>query len=153
DRATVDWVGEWLGLEPLDHFGRDALRHLVAVQLAPRQAITYDTSNPVPRWRLVEAYLAERTHLSDIDREEVARTIAVVLDHAAVGRHSNVLTSQYPSRCAICRLPFYEIPMSVSTKDPYKPIWRAPDELCRPEIDHIAPVSSLGRHSPENVQI
>lgn len=43
--------------------------------------------------------------------------------------------------------------MSVTTLDPYKPTWQAPGELCRPEIDHVVPISGLGQHAVENLQV
>src|SRR4051794_10015392 len=70
-RAPLDWIIEWLGLEPSEHFGDEALRHLVAVQLAPRSAIAYDPENPTPRWKLIDRYLAELYEVSDTDRRRV----------------------------------------------------------------------------------
>src|SRR5689334_7659575 len=71
-RAPGEWVAEWLGLEPTDHFGPNALRHLVAVLLAPRSAIAYDPTDPTPRWRLIDAHLAAQLALDDADRELIA---------------------------------------------------------------------------------
>ena len=61
--------------------------------------------------------------------------------------------SDNPAFCAICRLPFGTEPRSVTTRDPYKPVWLAPVELCRPEVDHVVPISSLGTHIESNMQI
>jgi hypothetical protein len=85
-RAPLQWISEWLGLEPSRHFGDAALRHLVAIQLAPRAAIAYDRSNPTPRWKLIRDYLAVRFGLAEEERTHVARLVAAVLDQASAER-------------------------------------------------------------------
>jgi 5-methylcytosine-specific restriction endonuclease McrA len=152
-RAPLQWISEWLGLEPATHFGDAALRHLVAIQLAPRAAIAYDRTNPKPRWRLIREYLAGRFALTDEEEVEIARLVAAVLDQASSERGPSILVPEGATECAICRLPFRSSPMSVTTRDPYKPTWQAPDELCRPEIDHVVPISGLGQHRVENLQV
>ena len=152
-RAPVEWISEWLGLEPRDHFGPHALRHLVAIQLTPREAIAYEPSNPKPRWRLIDDYLRDRLVLDDRDRTRVARLVATVLDHASAYRGGRLIVPDRARACAICRLPFETEPMSVTTRDPYKPIWLAASELCQPEVDHVIPISSLGEHVRENLQV
>lgn len=151
--APLRWVSEWLGLDPAEHFGEEALRHLVAIQLAPRTAINYDSSNPTPRWRLVDDYLAERFSLSAGDRVPISRLVASILDAAAQPRGARILAAERALECSICRLPFQGVPESVATLDPYKPVWQAPEELSRPEIDHVVPISSLGSHQVQNLQI
>src|SRR5262249_34407625 len=148
-RAPLQWVTEWLGLDPASHFGEYALRHLVATQLAPRGAIDYDPSNPTPRWRLVEEYLSERYALERDETARLARGVATVLDHAALERGVRLMEADRALSCAICRLPFSEEPESVRTLDPYKPTWQAPEELTKPEIDHVIPISGLGAHAIE----
>jgi hypothetical protein len=152
-RAALQWVAEWLGLDPWAHFGTQALAHLVAVQLAPRTAINYESSNPRPRWRLIDDYLQDRFGLEDAEREGISRLVATVLDRAAANRGPRLISVDGAPFCAICRLPFHSMPASVATRDPYKPIWLAPIELCRPEIDHVVPISSLGTHIEKNMQI
>src|SRR5438874_386756 len=78
-RASVAWISEWLGLGPIEHFGPHALRHLVAVQLAPRAALAYDPTNPRPRWKLIDNYLRGRVELDDAERRRIARVVAAVL--------------------------------------------------------------------------
>src|SRR5262249_44767904 len=125
-KATREWIGEWLRLDPSDHFGRHALQHLVAIQLAPREAIAYDRSNPRPRWRLIDDYLGERFSLDAGERARVSRLVARVLDRAGAERGLGLLAREQANECAICRLPFTVEPLSVSTRDPYKPTWLAP---------------------------
>jgi 5-methylcytosine-specific restriction endonuclease McrA len=151
--APLEWITEWLGLAPHEYFGRAVLQHLVAVQLAPRGAIAYSTSNPTPRWRLIDRYLASRFPIDAAQREHLARTVSSVLDRAAVGRGRVLLTPPIAGECAICRLPFRGEAVSLATCDPYKPVWEAPDELMRPEIDHIVAISSLGAHELGNLQV
>ncbi len=152
-RASAEWITEWLGLDPRDHFGAHALRHLVAVQLAPRAAISYEPTNPRPRWRLVEEYLRDLVRLDDAERTRVARVIATVLDRASAGRGPRLVDPDWTASCAICRLTFRVEPMSVATKDPYKPVWQASEELCRAEVDHVVPIASLGEHAVRNLQV
>lgn len=152
-RFPDEWVAEWLGLEPHRHFGRAALQHLAAVQLAPRAAINYEKSNPRPKWRLIESFLKDIATLEAADREYVARTVSSVLDRAAMDRGIELASVDSVTACALCNLPFRTIPLSVATKDPFKPVWQAPEELCRPEVDHVVAISGLGEHSVKNLQI
>jgi 5-methylcytosine-specific restriction endonuclease McrA len=151
--APLAWITEWLGLAPHEYFGRAVLQHLVAVQLAPRGAIAYTASNPTPRWRLIDRYLASRFPLDADQREHLARSVSSILDRAALGRGQALLTPPIAGECAICRLPFHGEPLSLATHDPFKPIWESPDELTRPEIDHIVAISSLGAHERGNLQV
>jgi hypothetical protein len=152
-RVPDDWITEWLGLEPHRQFGLAALRHLAAVQLAPKAAISYDKSNPRPRWRLVEDFLRDTASLEPSDRERVARIVSSVLDRAALERGSQLVATDSAQACAICRLPFRSTATSVLTKDPFKPVWQAPEELCRPEVDHVVAISGLGEHTVDNLQV
>jgi HNH endonuclease len=151
--APLEWVSEWLGLAPAAHFGREALQHLLAIQLAPRSAIMYRNANPTPRWRLIDRYLSERYALGEAERERLARTVSSVLDRAAMGRGPALLAPESVSECGICRLPFKSEPPSVLSCDPYKPTWEAPEELCRPEVDHVVAISGLGSHEVSNLQV
>jgi 5-methylcytosine-specific restriction endonuclease McrA len=153
ERAPGEWVSEWLGLEPHRHFGHAALRHLVAVQLAPQAAISYDRTNPRPRWRLIDDFLQERAPLAAVDRERIARVVAGVLDRASAERGRPLMAVEHTTSCAICRLPFHTEPMSVTTRDPLKPVWQAQEELCRPEVDHVIAISGLGAHRLDNLQV
>ena len=152
-RASMDWIAEWLGLGPREHFGTYALRHLVAVQLAPRAAISYEPTNPTPRWRLVDDYLREMADLDIVERNRVARLVATVLDRASTGRGRRLLEPDWAAACGLCRLSFRSNPDSVRTRDPYKPVWQAPEELCRPEVDHVVPISGIGQHEFHNLQV
>lgn len=151
--ATLEWVVEWLGLHPEEHFGETTLRHLVAIQLAPRDAIAYDPSNPTPRWRLIDAHLRNIINLTDTERTRIARIVASVLDRASATRGPTRLSATSAVQCATCRLPFGVEPASVRTRDPYKPTWQAPHELCRPEVDHIESIARLGGDEVTNLQI
>ncbi|HWG07874.1 MAG TPA: HNH endonuclease signature motif containing protein [Solirubrobacteraceae bacterium] len=151
--AALQWVTETLHLDPWNHFGPERIAHLVAIQLAPREAIRYAPSDPRPRWRIVDGFLATRSDLADDEREAVARLIAGILDDADLARRSAVVPRDRAAACAICRLPFNEEPLSVATRDPYKPIWQAPIELTQPETDHVVPISGVGRHRADNMQV
>ena len=153
ESTPSDWVVQWLGLDPRQHFGIPMLRHLVAIQLAPREAIAYATSNPVPRWKLIGQYLQEQFTIGTMECERVARIVAYTLDTADTERGQLELSVDSAMDCAICHLSFLQTPESVNLRDSLKPIWRAPVELTRPEVDHIIPVSSLGSDEFENLQV
>lgn len=152
-KAALQWIAEWLHLDPWFHFGAQTLAHLVAIQLAPRTALTYQSSNPKPRWRLVYDYLKERFRLDDAECERISRLVSAILDSAATTRGPQIISIERALSCAICRMPFDREPTSVRNRDPYKPVWMAPVELCRPEIDHVVPISGLGAHVEGNMQI
>ena len=153
DAAALEWISGWLALEPVDHFGQEALQHLLAIQLAPRSAIAYRSSNPVPRWRLIHGYLQSRFELESVEGERIARVVSSVLDRADMKRGPRLVEPESEGSCAICRLPFNRDPESVLTRDPFKPVWEAPEELGRPEVDHVIPIASLGAHNILNLQV
>lgn len=155
DRSAIEWVTDWLKLDPLTHFDLESLQHLLAIQLAPLPALNYDVVDPMPRWRHIDNYLSERFgFLEKKDRELLARLVAIVLDRADIARSPGAELGDFAERmCRICHLPFDCTPESVLTRDPYKPIWQAYEELTRPEIDHIVPVSGLGTNDPGNLQL
>jgi 5-methylcytosine-specific restriction endonuclease McrA len=152
-QTPLRWIIEWLGLDPSEHFGEASLRHLVAVQLAPSVAINYDRSNPVPRWKLVDSYLAVRFALPESDRTSLARLVASTLDSGSTTRGPQLVAPESAPACSLCRIPFRGTPQSVVTRDPYKPIWQSPEELLRAEVDHVIPISSLGAHQVQNLQV
>ena len=133
--AAGQWVVEWLRLDPLTAIGPSRIAHLVAIQLAPRAAIDYSVGTPATRWRIVARYLEDRFALHDEECERIARLVATTLDAADARRgREHIPATQSAEQCAICRLPFRREPESVATRDPFKPIWLAEQELTRPEM-------------------
>lgn len=65
-----------------------------------------DRSNPTPRWRLIEDYLAACFTLTEEEQTRLARLVAAVLDQASAERGPRLLVPEHPTACAICRLPF-----------------------------------------------
>lgn len=152
--AAFQWVVEWLRLDPRSALGSSRIAHLVATQLAPRAAIDYTAATPTARWRIVAEYLDERFAVHSEECEQIARLIAATLDAAdARRRQEHVRATESVERCAICRLSFRHESASVQSRDPFKPIWLAEEELTRPELDHIVPISGLGRHTSSNFQV
>jgi hypothetical protein len=152
-KAALQWIADWLHLDPWTHFGSQTLAHLVAIQIAPRDAIKYAPVNPTPRWRLIDGYLGACSPIAADEREAIARVVASVLDAADLPRGRELVPADIADACAICRLPFRREARSVITRDPYKPIWLAPTELSRAEVDHIVPISSIGSHTEANLQV
>lgn len=131
---------------------------LVAVTLSPIQAIHYSLSDPRPRWIYIRNYLEQFANMSSGDLEVLARHIAKILDDQSNQRARtpsgyDYLISNQSSSCAICRLPFFRTPQSILTRDLFRPLWKAPKELVRPEIDHINPINWTGDNSLDNLQI
>src|SRR4051812_34163679 len=56
-------------------------------------------------------------------------------------------------RCATCRLPFRGTSLAVAQRDVLRPLWLAPAELTRPEIDHIDPIGWTGGNESNNLQL
>jgi hypothetical protein len=156
---TVVRLARELGLESTPLWLDPAFRIYVALVVSPRAAICYDILDPKPRWVYIFDHLKSRT--SGYLEEEVklaARRLASILDDHERGRGDlpvsvEELISKRGNFCAICNNPFFSSPEAVIHRDPYRPLWSAPQELCRPEVDHINPVRWSGVNNIENLQI
>lgn len=152
--ASIQWVIEWLSLDPVKHFGIESLQHLLAVQLSPAKALAYKRTDPCPRWKYIKNYVSGTfNNIDDIQSELLARQVSRILDRAEVVRARVPSENLVPDACEVCRLPFFREPDSVRLRDPYKPIWKSTDVLAKPEIDHIISISSLGTNAEENLQV
>lgn len=130
----------------------------LALHLAPRSAICYERSNPRPRWKLIFTHLVSTLGRDPSGAEALAREIALVLDswdseRSLVTGHLNYLMSRDGPQCRNCKVSFVSDPVSLRNKDVYKPFFLAPDELLRPEVDHIEAISALGTNVLSNLQI
>jgi len=131
---------------------------LLAISLSPRTAISYQTLDPRPRWHYIYQYLKSLTDGGREELERVARLLARILDarekdrFTVVGDVDRLLVKQR-GQCAICKLPFHGTSAAILQQDPFRPLWHAPFELTRPEIDHIEPVGWAGENQFENLQL
>lgn len=158
DESAVDYALKWLRLDAASTVPRPLLRLLVAVQLSPRAALDYSKLNPKPRWRIISDYLERDVGLASGRVEPVARRIATVLDdwdteRKPVAALAPRLFSRGQQSCGVCRLPFSGTPESVRLRDPYKPIYRAVNELTRVEVDHISPIGLTGTNDLQNLRL
>lgn len=130
----------------------------LALHLSPRSAIDYQRSNPRPRWKVIYTHLVQTLGRDPVGAEDLAREIALVLDswdseRSLVTGHLNFLMKRDGAVCQNCKVSFVGEPFSLSTQDAYKPYFLAPDELLRPEVDHIEAVSALGTNVLSNLQV
>ncbi|WP_369798475.1 HNH endonuclease signature motif containing protein [Mycobacterium sp. URHB0044] len=131
----------------------------LAIHLAPRTAIAYDRSNPTPRWKLIRQHLFEafgRAGTADID--ELARDLAKVLDtfdseREQVTSRLSYLLKHNGAICQSCRVEFFITPKTLNECDEYKPYYLSPEELLKPEVDHIDAISALGTNALNNLQL
>jgi 5-methylcytosine-specific restriction endonuclease McrA len=138
---------------------RFELRLRLALHLSPREAIAYNRSNPVPRWRLVREHLVATFGRTAEQSEALAREIAVILDNwdrqrMDVGRHREFLLRRDGPQCAMCRMRFFD-PQAITllARDEYKPYYTSPEELMSVEVDHIEAISTLGTNFVDNLQL
>lgn len=143
------------------------LRLRLALHLAPRDAIEYDSSRPISRKELVLNYLMREHHYSEEEADVVARDVVRVLNVWDEGRrkvssHVIDLLAAQQGKCANCHVslhvdPQYLVdnnpPVTLRKFDDYKPYHTSPLELLSPEVDHIEPVSKLGTNKRENLQV
>lgn len=137
---------------------RFEMRLRLALHLSPVAAVTYDSRNPVPRWKLVREYLASKLGREGPECEALAREVAGVLDNwdrrrSQVTGHRAFLLNRDGPFCQNCRVEFGKAPQSLVSHDPYKPYYASPDELLSIEVDHIEPVSALGTNALANLQL
>ena len=129
-----------------------------ALHLSPKEAINYDRSNPRPRWKLILNHLIGVLGRDPAGAEELAREISLVLDswgseRSLVTGHLNFLVRRDGAFCRNCQVAFSGIPLTLEIKDEYKPYYLSPEELLRPEVDHVEAISALGTNVLTNLQI
>jgi 5-methylcytosine-specific restriction endonuclease McrA len=130
----------------------------LAMHLAPADAIAYDPTNPVPRWKLVQNHVATVFERSTQAVETVARDVATVLDNwdrdrGEATRFVAYLTRRDGPFCGNCRMKFGVLSVAEQKRDVYKPYHESPEELTSSEVDHVEPVSGLGTDALENLQL
>ncbi|MFD6677804.1 HNH endonuclease [Rhodococcus zopfii] len=137
---------------------RMELKLRLALHLAPREAISYDRGNPIPRVTLIRDHLSARLDREADGLDELARAIALVLDNWERGRESvtaqrRFLIRRDGNRCRHCKVKFGTVPQSVQEQDEYKPYFHSPEELLSPEVDHIDAISAMGTNNLDNLQL
>lgn len=137
-----------------------AQRLRLALQLAPLQAIQYETTNPQARWQIVHRHLASRYPLTPDDLLiQLARRIAVTLSdwqepRGATTAHRRTVWTRSNGRCSACHYDFNAKSSPALAKfDPFKPYERSPEELTSEEIDHIVAISGVGTNESSNLQL
>jgi hypothetical protein len=157
-RELLRHAAKELGVDVPPSWNDPSFPILVAAFLSPRSALCYEPLDPRPRWTYIRDYLRVRTNFSEDELEAIGRTVAAILDgrnKTRVDRPGDFerLMSSQSGLCAICRLPFHGVSRAVRDRDPFRPLWLAPLELTKPEIDHIEPFAWSGRSHMENLQL
>ena len=139
------------------------VRLRLAMHFSPKEAINFKVDSDKVRWKLISKYLQEhdlKKYTGEI--ENLSRDIAKVLDLWDVSRKT--VTFNRPDlfprqewRCNHCKLQYPENwdrtkqIYSMFKNDLFKPYI---DEIdFQPEVDHIEPVSSLGRNEISNLHV
>lgn len=137
---------------------RSDLAIRVALHLSPPHAVRYNSLSPIPRWKLVSTYISVQLRIKSPHVERLSRRIAELLDRLEVER--DLMLSAYRDRliarqgnlCACCGFRFGS--GSEGRQDdllkPYAESW---EELTRPEVDHINPISGTGDNDFRNLQV
>ena len=146
------------GLGQMKSFSTDRalLELMIVVTLAPREAISYDQLNPVPRWKLIQDHVRQdMLSGNSSELEELCRRMAGLLDDWDQGRSQPLGQRRLEGvlQCSICHVRPMSSPPSLLSRDPYKPFHEAPEELLRLERDHVVPVSMSGTRQARNVQV
>lgn len=153
---ALSWIG--LAADAVELVSTQT-RLRLAIHLAPRAAISYDPKSSISRRTLISRHLNQEFPTAPITlRDELARQIATILDRwserrSDVSGYLDTLLRRGGNTCANCRVRFSNDAQSLTNKDPYKPYYLAPDELLRPEVDHVDPVSFTGTNEIDNLQI
>lgn len=118
----------------------------IAVAISPISALQYTSNDPCPRWKHIYNYLKLNSPLNNESLESLNHLLAMVLDARDTKRQltprvKQTLIKRDGNWCNICRSPFTVDPMSVKTRDPYRPTWKSKEELTKAEIDHNTPIS------------
>lgn len=155
--SVVERISSALGIDRPTADEDASFLVLLAIALSPESAIHYDIKDPRPRWTYVRDYISEFAGLDASSCEALARRIAGILDDLGHGRknvgHLETILAKQQGRCKICNLEIRGKSTAVSSKDPLRPIWLAPEELTAPELDHVVPVAWTGRNTLNNLQV
>jgi 5-methylcytosine-specific restriction endonuclease McrA len=158
DPAKLWTVAQWLGADAeLVDWPIYELRLRLAMHLAPSTAIEYDPRSAQSRYTLIRNYILELFDPEDAT-EPIARSVAAILDAWQQGRkdvsgYREALLRSQNNLCANCRVSFVMPSTSIATNDVYKPYYLAPDELLKPQVDHIEPIAGLGTNRINNLQV
>jgi hypothetical protein len=137
-----------------------AHRLRVALQLAPLDAISYTTTNPTARWKIIQRHLAMKYPHTGADLvTQLARRVAVTLadwqePRGATTSHHRAVWLKSGGRCSSCHYDFTaKNSPALLTLDPFKLYYQSPEELTAPEIDHIVAISGVGTNELANLQL
>ncbi|WP_263809154.1 HNH endonuclease [Salinibacter sp.] len=130
----------------------------LAAHLSPRAALQYDTTNPTPRYELIQEYLYEEYGLQGEEIETLSRRIQKLLDawesdRDNVTNYRQRLLSEQDGKCASCNVELNSTPKTAQINDQYKPYLDKPDRRTSPEVDHISSVSTFGTNDYDNLQV
>lgn len=139
----------------------------LAMHLSPKEAIEYDSKNPISRDELIKKYLETNFTLCSQTADSFARELAVVLRNYDLSRkstrhHMDVLLARQVYKCASCNLDFQddsrvtlEEEKGEEGTDLFKPYYygEGPSFWMLPEVDHIEPVSGFGSNTLDNLQV
>jgi 5-methylcytosine-specific restriction endonuclease McrA len=137
---------------------RFELRLRLALHLAPAEAIEYDHTNPLPRWKLISGHLVRCFERREQEIEQLARDIALTLEswkrqREVVTGHRSFLFKRDGNKCRHCHVSFETGSAAASRHDQFKPYSESPEELLAIEVDHIEAISALGTNSVDNLQL
>jgi len=162
-RRAVRLLGAEIEWTRYQHF---ELRLRLALHFAPQAAIAFDPRSPLSRRVLIRDYLVSAHGRSLAEAEDLSTHVARILNafdekRRSVREYYPELVSRQKGRCAHCNVRLLSAtgnlpnpsPHSLRTEDEYKPLYLAPYELLAPEVDHIEPISRLGRNDPDNLQV
>lgn len=154
-RKAVDFIGR--GHESSKQRRFDA-KLFLAAHLSPREALSYDQTNPTPRHELIKSYLTENFGFEKERVDQLSRSIHKLLDaweseRTGVTYYRDRLLESQDNTCASCRIEFGATPKTASNQDPYKPYKDRLEELTSPEVDHVDSVSTFGTNNYENLQV
>lgn len=151
-------AADLLGTRDEDVYSRRfELRLRLAMHLSPASALSYNSTNPTPRYRLIKDYLVGAFGRSPELAERLGRDIAALLTawderRKAVLQFQQLLLKRQDNRCLHCRVRFAGRPLTLVNRDDFKPYHLAEEELLRPEVDHIEAISALGTNDMKNLQ-
>ena len=155
--SIVERISSALGIDRPTADEDASFLALLAITLSPESAIHYDIKDPRPRWTYVRDYISGFAGLDAASCETLSRRIAGILDDLGHGRknvgHLEAILARQMGRCKICNLVIRGESRAVSSKDPLRPIWLAPEELTAPELDHVVPIAWTGRNTMDNLQV
>ncbi|MFV1362540.1 HNH endonuclease signature motif containing protein [Mycolicibacterium elephantis] len=157
-----EWALERLRMEDeLNNHIDQYVKLRVALSLCPVSALTHRKSERLSRSEKILEHILNEKLATKEDAPRIARIVDKVIDswlteRESVAGYKDALMERDGTCCNACHVDLAKPPaeaVSVSSRDPYKLTWLAPERTLSYTVDHKVPVSKFGTNELSNLEL